>query len=560
MLSMKTLRVAIVTVGTALLLGSGVAVAQTTDTVIDLDQAAVPGQTADRPLVYVAETLGTTGSAITSGAARGSNLLNNASELTLRVTSGAELLANNYFLRLALGDGLVFGAGLTNAACGNGNLVIGGDAGGSVAVCSITTTVSKGTRGGEGADAAAGALTVVVTDALAATSKDPGTYSASMSLHDDQFEAEEGVDAKASGHVGGTAAIIMVTSGINAEVKAGDAVVADVDTGFLWFVGPTAAASLGTVTVMEKNAPPAVGGVTFEAPLSAADGVAVPNGNLVGDADSTATPPVAGGMSVAIEGNLGIGVWNLVQINDSEGMAIDAVADTADPDTVGVQEPMCPANVGSASSPVDIAEPGTDSSLSLDKDDPGNMAMQSGMDPGTYKLCVTVDTAGARSNTMAVPSGEYMATAYALSGAAGTRPTDAIEVASGTIGTIKRNGASASVAYLTTSEKHNQRLIIVNRGNRPITITDISFQTEDGTEADLTDAAKAAAAAGLGAIGPGESMTTRVSDMVEITGNSRRAAAIMSFNGTAGNISVATTQVNLSDSSTDTVMWPVVEG
>ena len=151
-----------------------------------------------------------------------------------------------------------------------------------------------------------------------------------------------------------------------------------------------------------------------------------------------------------------------------------------------------------------------------------------------------------------------MAEAITLGDGADAR--DAVTVAEGKIGEIRRNGASASVAYLTTSEKHNQRLIIVNRGNRPIMITDITFQTEDGTEADLTDTAKAAAAAGAGAIMPGDSMTVRVSDMVEITGNSRRAAANMSFNGTAANISVATTQVNLEDSSTDTVMWPVTEG
>ena len=45
--------------------------------------------------------------------------------------------------------------------------------------------------------------------------------------------------------------------------------------------------------------------------------------------------------------------------------------------------------------------------------------------------------------------------------------------------------------------------------------------------------------------------------MVNITGTTRRAAASMSFNGSASNVSVATTQVKLEDSSTDTVMWPV---
>ena len=542
--------------GSALLLGSGVAVAQTATTTIDLDQTAIPGQSPDRPLVYVAETLGTGASAITTGAARGNYLLNNqtGNDFILRVTSGAQLDVDKYFLRLALGDGMVFGAALTNDSCSTGNLVIGGDIGGSVAVCSIVgTAIGKGTRGGGDVSGAAGIMTITVTSALAVSSKEPGAYTASISLHDDQFEAEEGVDAKASAHVGGTATIVMTTSGIAAEVKAGAAAVADVETGFLWFVGPTAAASLGTVMVMEKNAPPAVGGVTFDAPLDADDGVLVEPGALVAFTAASGTTPASGGMSVAVEGNLGIGVWNLIRITDEEGMAIDAVTDVdGEPATTGVQEPACPANVGSESSPVDVSDPESASSLTLDEDDPGNMAMQSAMAPGTYKLCVTVDTAGAESNTMQIPSGEYMATAYALSGTTGTRPTDAIEVASGTIGEIRRNGASASVAYITTSEKHNQRLIIVNRGNRPLKVTDITFQTEDGTEADLTDA-------GIGEIPAGESMTMPVRNMVEITGSSRRAAAILSFNGTAANISVATTQVNLSDSSTDTVMWPVVE-
>ena len=95
-------------------------------------------------------------------------------------------------------------------------------------------------------------------------------------------------------------------------------------------------------------------------------------------------------------------------------------------------------------------------------------------------------------------------------------------------------------------------------GTRPIVMTNISFQTEEGTEADLSDAAKAAAAIpGAGTIAPGDSVTYRVSDMLSITGNSRRAAASLSFNASASNVSVATTQVNLEDSSTDTVMWPV---
>ena len=89
-------------------------------------------------------------------------------------------------------------------------------------------------------------------------------------------------------------------------------------------------------------------------------------------------------------------------------------------------------------------------------------------------------------------------------------------------------------------------------------MTGITFQTEEGTEADLSDAAKAAAATpGAGAIAPGDAVTHRASDTLNITGNTRRTAASPNFNGAASNVSVATTQVNLEDSSADTEMWPV---
>ena len=67
----------------------------------------------------------------------------------------------------------------------------------------------------------------------------------------------------------------------------------------------------------------------------------------------------------------------------------------------------------------------------------------------------------------------------------------------------------------------------------------------------------AAANPELNMIMPGETAVHSVKQMLEITGDSRRTAATLAFNGVAGQISVATTQVNLSDSSTDTVMWPV---
>ena len=135
-----------------------------------------------------------------------------------------------------------------------------------------------------------------------------------------------------------------------------------------------------------------------------------------------------------------------------------------------------------------------------------------------------------------------------------------MEAASGPIGSIRRDGASVEIAYLTTSEKHNQRLIVVNRGTRPIMITDIQFQAEAGTDVELSALAMAAAGTDAAMIPGGETRVISMGGdlgMLNITGKTRRTAATLSFNGVAEKISVATTQVNLSDSSTDTVMWTV---
>ena len=178
------------------------------------------------------------------------------------------------------------------------------------------------------------------------------------------------------------------------------------------------------------------------------------------------------------------------------------------------------------------------------------------MTAGIKVLCVNVDVMGPESNMTAIPKAAYTATAHVKRNA----DADAVMVGEGDVGSIRRDGASVEIAYLTTSEKHNQRLIVVNRGTRPIMITGIEFQSEDGTDVELSALAMAAAGTDLAMIPGKESRVIRMGGdlgMLNITGDSRRTAATLSFNGVKDDISVATTQVNLSDSSTDTVMWEV---
>jgi hypothetical protein len=76
----------------------------------------------------------------------------------------------------------------------------------------------------------------------------------------------------------------------------------------------------------------------------------------------------------------------------------------------------------------------------------------------------------------------------------------------------------------------------------------VTFQTEDGTTATALPAA-------TGMLAPNENLALRVTDIVDITGNTTRCSATVTVVAPQGNISVATTQVNLSDASTDTVSY-----
>ena len=207
---------------------------------------------------------------------------------------------------------------------------------------------------------------------------------------------------------------------------------------------------------------------------------------------------------------------------------------------------MCPVRVGSEDTPMMGA-------LQPTEDEP-DMAMSAWMAPGGYQLCLEVDVAGPMSNPTAIPATEYMASVYTRANAT-AMPSAGAE---GTIGMIGRNGASVDIPFLTTYEQHNQRLIIVNRGANPITITDIAFQTEDGTEASLSELAMAAAMIpGAGEIGSGETAVHSVKQMLSITGDSTRTAATLSFNGRSQDITVATTLVNPEIRATDTVVYEV---
>ena len=154
-----------------------------------------------------------------------------------------------------------------------------------------------------------------------------------------------------------------------------------------------------------------------------------------------------------------------------------------------------------------------------------------------YSVCVDVD-----GTDDVINEGSYTIT---LEWATGTRPFP-VDDSTATVGAITRNGTTKYIPYLTTFEDYNQRLVIVNRGTTDAAYS-LTFTSEDGVTATAGSAA-------TGTVPAGEVLSIKASDIVTLTGKTRTAATLLVVAASA-NIDVATNQVNLSDGSTDTVVY-----
>ena len=567
MLSMKTLRVAIVTMGSALLLGAGFAVA----TVQQLDGR---GASATVPVMYAQELLTLAPGQALKSVPILSPQDHMAHKLAVSVNRRIEQNSSTY-LRLALGGGMVFArdaSGLAGAAgttkwtygaypmeddasimCDEDNNAETDDAAHSVpaqdgqelAGTEVPTVHSSGGAVGEdyivfrvdlAADgaiplnypgyvdtadprtrgmncdrpAARNLIWIDIFDMAMSYLSIPagtGSYSASISLHSDPDEAQAGTNASSA--VSGMATIVRAVNGLDVEVSAADApAVAHVGTApmpFLWFNTPTGLSNMAVL----GSAKAQIGRMDL---LNPSTGLAATSSDLIPD-DS---------LTFAVEGDFSIGAFNLM-----------ATATAAE---------ACPAP-GSPSSP-------TEGNLAPDEDGSMYMAMLAGQDAGTYHLCVQVDVAGPGSNSMPIPAGNYIGSITQGTGAL------AKELDSGVIGRIVRNGASVKITYLTVAEKYNQRLIIVNDGANDASYDIGPFVTEEGTTA--TPQAMAS-----GMVPAGGQVVIPVADIVSFSsadGRRHRAAATLSMNADVDDVQVATTQVNLEDGSTDTVVYATVDG
>ncbi len=502
MLSIKTLRVAIVAMGSALLLGPGLAAAQTNQ---DLGGEV-------EAVTYAAESLGAgvnnvedaNGNVTHYGLTSPPSGDHYVGMETKRRIEGDEGL----FVTLELGGGMVF----ANNTAADVGYAIGGD---DPATLTIETPNAVGganhfINGGPGDTFATFKITgnvapedviwFKVTDLLAVPAG-AGSYTASIA-------SRGGNDSALGAAFSGSATVVSVVSGLDAGVAMGAPVTADVATGFKNFVDGANQAALGSLWARAKEGDAAV--------LAAADGETAASGDILAAADA---------LGVTIKGDLSVGTFQLVsatstvaadgsfaasQVNCATATATDALAMEMEEVAEG-EDPVTDTSMGTASRTA-----------------------------GEYGLCINV-----AENEDRIPAGAYTASLSTTAVGEGAMAMEVVTDAA--IGSIEQNGTSVNIAYLTASDKYNQRLIIVNRSAREVQYNVTDFVTEDGTTVEATEAAS-------GNIAPMSQAVLRVRDLLTFTGMTR-AAATVDVDALTGEVSVATTQVNLEDGSTDTVLY-----
>ena len=515
MRSISALGVSVVTMAITTLFGTGLAAAHT----IRLDGTAADNN-APEPLVYAVETLS---ARLLVGNNQYFELVSPSNELLLAVAAKRAIFpGERLFVRLGLGGGLVFDenadTSLSSIAGGVNvsfvNRHFGGASGDNVIVFRLDHTQVIGS--GE-------TITIDVSDDLAVIGS-PGDYTATISVHSDVVDAIEGVNARPT--VRGSAAIIRLTEGLEVEIGQGAPVTAGIATDYLSFVGPSAQAKLGWVSVEAKRI------------LRASDGRLInANEDLVAE----------DGVSIEVEGDLSIGAFHFV--NDRSGAFDSRIAG-------------CPGAAASAEEPDRGTLVNAEGAMLISPE--GHVAaatsgLSGPLNPGLHSLCVNVDVLGQESNTNPIPPGDYIGR-VSIRSRNSPASAGSVQLRVGTVGKIVRNGTSVNLPFLTVSEKYNQRLVIVNRGSQPAFFGLDGFATEAGTTADLSAAAKAAQEEGLNVVPPGESLVLRVSELLTIEGDRSRASAVLHVNAVPGNIQVATTLITLSDRSTDTVVYPSNHG
>ena len=152
-------------------------------------------------------------------------------------------------------------------------------------------------------------------------------------------------------------------------------------------------------------------------------------------------------------------------------------------------------------------------------------------------LCILVD------GMTVIPATSYAVTIdYAALANAAFPPADSTK----TVGSIKRDGTTVHIPYLSVDERHNQRLIIMNNG--PATTYALTFKARAGVMATAGDDASGPLPSGVTVL------SLRADDVVTLD-SGKSTAATLDVVAPKSMIEVSTTLLNREDGSTDTVVY-----
>ena len=487
MLSMKALKVMIATMGSALLLGSGMAMA------IDV------GNPEDEPYLVAVESLGMATSTRASAPDAISVTLPAGAEIS--ATSNARLFSGrSWYVRLDLRN-MVFAHGSASIVFTDSEYngtheiaqTLGSDRPAGVdefVVIRLNTTLGEYPIGTKFSfDVSGERLAVLQEDTEESTSRK--IYDAELALYDDFSEAITATQRDFGQEIfGGKRPIIDIGPALGVGINNGTPAIASVTEQFLKFrYGPphmtctSAPATCGAVLSRDLGSFSA--GLNSDEWLNAATGATFTADELIEEVRVTIPEG---------QGDLSFGTFSIggKAIGDERMVSFDG--------------------------------PVADAFLNVAVDGETSIPV------GEYSAALEVDTVDFKGTSSPV-----------------TRPF------SGPIGTILRDGTTVQLTYLTVSEKYNQRLIIVNRSSEPAAYSLIGFAEEEGVTVTATDAAE-------GTVPAVSSVVLRVADLIAFdsepaAAGRTRTAATLSIDASPAHVEVATTQVNLEDGSTDTVLY-----
>ncbi len=158
---------------------------------------------------------------------------------------------------------------------------------------------------------------------------------------------------------------------------------------------------------------------------------------------------------------------------------------------------------------------------------------------GARYLCVTVRA----DNAERIPEGQYMGdVTFGATDLA--RPFPPMGAEDLVLGEIKHDGTTVNIPFLTSYDGYVQRLVIVNRNKQDVAYT-LTFHTEgDGTaDPGMVE----------GMLDGGQTTVIKVADEVTFT-SPTRGSGTLDIVSTSAMVDVATTMVNETDQSTNTVV------